>query len=142
VTTNAVRAETLVRALRAGMDGDLETVRTLVTDDVRTWTPLFATATRDELIDALELRNDAFSEIDLRTTPLDVGGDFACVEWTVNITHSGPLSLGPRTLIEPTGTRVAIHGITVGEFHDNLICSIRQYWDENEVLEQIGLADA
>ena len=138
MTTNAARAEVLVRALRAGIDGDHETVRTLVTDDVRAWTPAFATATRDELLDALDNRDDAFSDIDLRATPLDVGGDFACVEWSVDMTHSGPLTFGPDTTIEPTGTRVTIHGITVAEFDGARICSFRQYWDELAVLEQLG----
>jgi ketosteroid isomerase-like protein len=127
--TNAARAEALVRALRAGRDGDLETVRTLVTDDVRAWTPVISTGTVD----------DTFSDADLRTTPHDVGGDFACVEWVVEVTHTGPLAIGPQSVIEPTGARVAIHGITVAEFHGTRICSIRQYWDENEVLAQIGV---
>jgi ketosteroid isomerase-like protein len=139
VTTNAARAEMLVRALRAGIDGDHETVRTLVTHDVRAWTPAFATATRDELIEALDHRDDAFSDIDLRATPLDVGGDFACVEWSVDMTHTGALSFAPLTSIEPTGMRVTVHGITVAEFDGDQICSFRQYWDELAVLEQLGL---
>jgi predicted ester cyclase len=142
VTTNAARAETLVQALRAGIEGDHQTVRTLVTDDVRAWTPTLSTATRDELIDALDDRLDAFSDIDLRTAPLDVAGDFACVEWAVDMTHIGPLTLGPNMVIEPTGTRVTVHGVTVAEFHDERICSFRQYWDEFAVLEQIGLPGA
>jgi hypothetical protein len=123
------------------MDGDVETVRTLVTDDVRTWTPGFSTVTSEGLLDALADRVDALSDTALRATPLDVGGDFACVEWTVETTHTGALTVGPQTSIEPTGTRVTIHGVTVAEFHDDRICSIRQYWDENELLDQIGLPD-
>jgi ketosteroid isomerase-like protein len=142
VTTNASRAEILVRALRAGIDRDHETVRALVTDDVRAWTPAFSTATQDELIDALDQRDDAFSDIDLRITPLDVGGGFACVEWSVDMTHTGTVSLGPQANIEPTGTRVTVHGVTVAEFQDERICSFRQYWDEFAVLEQIGLPGA
>jgi hypothetical protein len=138
VTTNAARAETLVRALRAGIDGDHDTVRTLVTDDVRAWTPTFATATRDDLIDALDRRDDTFSDIDLRATPLDVGGDFACVEWSVDMTHTGPLTLGPETTVEPTGARITVHGVTVAEFDGERICSFRQYWDEYSAVEQIG----
>jgi hypothetical protein len=138
VTTNATRAETLARALRAGVDGDHATVGALVTDDVRAWTPRFATATREALIAALDDRNDAFSDIDLRVSPLDVGGDFACVEWSVDMVHSGPLRWGPDTTVEPAGTRVSVHGITVAEFDGEQICSFRQYWDEFEVLEQLG----
>jgi len=141
VTTNAARAVTLERALRAGIDGDHETVGTLVTDDVRAWTPARSTATRGELIDALGDRLDAFSDIEVHTTPLDVGGGFACVEWSVDMTHTGPLTLGPDSVVQPTGTRVTIHGVTIAEFHDERICSFRQYWDELAVLEQIGLLD-
>ena len=139
MTANATRAETLVRALTAGIDGDHATVRTLVTDDVRAWTPAFATATRDELIDALDHRDHAFSDMNVRVAPLDVGGDFACVEWSVDMTHTGALSIGPQTTIDPTGTRVTVHGITVAEFDGDRICSFRQYWDELAVLEQLGL---
>jgi hypothetical protein len=128
-----------VRALRAGIDGDHETVSALVTEDVRAWTPAFATSSRDELIDALDRRDDAFSDFDLRTTPLDVGGDFACVEWSVDMTHSGPLRVGSETTVDPTGTRVTVHGVTVAEFDGERICSFRQYWDEFAVLEQLGL---
>ena len=140
MTTNAARAATLVRALRAGVDGDHDTVRAVVTDDVRAWTPTFAVASRDELVDALDHRDDAFSDIELITSPLDVSGEFACVEWAVDMTHSGPLQHDAET-VEPTGIRVTIHGITVAEFDDDLICSFRQYWNESAVLEQLGLLE-
>jgi hypothetical protein len=140
VTTNAARAAKLVQALQAGVGGDEDTVRSLVTDDVRAWTPTFATASRDELIEALSHRDHAFSDIELTATPLDVGGDFACVEWTVDMTHSGPLRHGPDTL-EATGIRATIHGVTVAEFDGDLICSFRQYWNEFTILEQLGLVD-
>ena len=141
MTTNAARAQVLLRALRAGVDGDHETVRALVTDDVRAWTPAFATTTRDELLDALDRRDDAFSDMDLQLSPLDVNGDYACVEWSVEMTHTGTLTLGPSTTVEATGTRVTVHGITVAEFDGAQICSFRQYWDELAVLEQLGLLD-
>ena len=41
--------------------------------------------------------------------------------------------------IEPSGTRVTLHGVTVAEFHGERICSLRQYWDEIAVLEQLGV---
>ena len=41
--------------------------------------------------------------------------------------------------IEPTGERVTIHGVTVAEFRDERICSIRQYWDELSLFEQLGV---
>ena len=140
MTTNAARAATLVRALRAGIDGDHETVRMLVTDDVRAWTPAFSTVTRDELIDALDRRDDAFSELALDAAPLDVGGDYACVEWTLEMTHTGRFDVDAGTTIEATGLRVALHGTTVAEFRSDQICSVRQYWDQSELVLQLGAA--
>ena len=106
MTSNAERAEVLVRALRAGLDGDTATLEELTTDDVRTWTPTQATSSRQALIEELGRRDSAFSAFDLEITPLDVSGDFACAEWSVAMTHTGSLTLGPDTAVEPTGDGV------------------------------------
>jgi hypothetical protein len=34
---------------------------------------------------------------------------------------------------------VTFHGITVAEFLGDRICSLRQYWDELSVFDQLGL---
>ena len=74
--------------------------------------------------------------------PLDVGGDYACVEWTVGMTHTGTIALADDRRVEPTGVRVAVHGVTVAEFDGDRICSVRQYWDENAVFDQLGVLAA
>ena len=139
MTSNEARAETLVGALRAGSAGDRQELQALFTDDVRAWTPALSTESLSELIDELDRRDVAFSDIELDVVPLDVGGDYACVEWTVDMTHSGTITLADHGSIEPTGTRVTLHGVTVAEFHGDRICSLRQYWDEYAVLEQLGV---
>ena len=139
MTSNQARATTLARALRAGIEGDRETLQAVFTDDVRAWTPALTTTSLTDLIDELARRDDAFSEIDLDVVPLDVGGDHACVEWTVEMTHTGTLTLAAEKSIEPSGIRVTLHGVTVAEFHGEQICSLRQYWDEFAVLEQLGV---
>ena len=136
---NAARAQTLVRALRASIEGDRTAMGDVFTDDVTAWTPALTAASRDELIAEFERRDDAFSDIDVDVLPLDVGGDFACAEWSVTLTHSGPLTMAGGEFIEPTGLRVTIHGVTVAEFRGDRVCSLRQYWDELAVLEQLGL---
>jgi ketosteroid isomerase-like protein len=143
MTSNAERATTLVDALRAGLERDREALQRLLTDDVRAWAPALSTSSRRELIDELERRDEAFSDIDLDVTPLDVGGDFACVEWTVEMTHTGTITVADERRIEPSGVRVTVHGVTVAEFDGEQICSVRQYWDESTVLEQLSvLSDA
>jgi SnoaL-like domain len=139
VSSNHDRATTLVRALHAGVEGDPQTLRVILTDDVRAWTPTLATSSLDGLLAELDHRGDPFSDLTLETSPLDVGGEFACVEWTAEMTHTGPLRVNDELLVEPSGIRVAIHGVTVAEFDGDRICSLRQYWDEIAVLEQLGI---
>ena len=92
-----------------------------------------------ELIEELERRDNAFSDIAFEATPLDVGGDYGCVEWTVEMTHTGPITVADGASIEPTGLHVVLHGVTVAEFAGEQICSLRQYWDEFAVLDQLGV---
>ena len=110
----------------------------LYTDDVRTWAPAEATSTAAELAIEFQRRDEAFSDVELTVDPLDVGGDYAAAEWTVAMTHSGPLSVADGNVVAPTGNRITLHGVTVAEFRDDLICSLRQYWDEYSVFEQLS----
>jgi ketosteroid isomerase-like protein len=139
MTSNAARATTLVRALHAGLDGDGNTIRDLCTEDVKAWTPALSATSISALTAELERRDQAFSDIELEVAPLDVGGEYACAEWSVSMTHTGPLVLAGGDVVEPTGTRITLNGATVAEFRGDRICSIRQYWDELAVFEQIGL---
>jgi ketosteroid isomerase-like protein len=139
VTTNAARAAILERSLRASIQGDSGAVKELYTDDIKAWAPALSASSAAELAAEFDRRDDAFSDIALEVRPLDVGGDFACVEWTVTMTHSGPLTLADGVVVEPSGLTVSINGTTVAEFEGERICSFRQYWDELTVLEQLGL---
>jgi ketosteroid isomerase-like protein len=139
VTTGAARAATLERALRASIEGDGSVVGELYTDDVRVWAPALSVSSARELAEEFERRDDTFSGIELDVFPLAVRGDYACAEWTVTMTHSGRLALSDGLVVEPTGIRVTINGATVAEFEGDRICSLRQYWDEFGVLEQLGL---
>jgi ketosteroid isomerase-like protein len=139
MTSNAARATALMRALRAGLDGNQSSIRELCTDDVTAWTPALSVSSASELTAELQRRDQAFSDVELEVAPLDVGGDYACVEWSVSMRHTGPLVLAGGEVVEPTGTRVTLNGATVAEFRGERICSLRQYWDELAVFEQIGL---
>ena len=139
MASNAVRAEILERALRAAVTGDAQTVRQLCTDDVTVWGPASFTASVDELAAAIGRRDEGFSAVELEITPLDVIGDHACAEWSASMTHSGSVTLAGGTALEPTGVRIAVHGVTVAEFQGERICAARQYYDELSVLEQLGV---
>jgi hypothetical protein len=139
MTTNSTRASALARSLRASIEGDTSVIEELYTDDVKVWAPALSVRSALELAAEFERRDEVFSGIELEVSPLDVSGDYACAEWTVNMTHSGPLSMAGGVVVEPTGIRITVNGVTVAEFDGDRICSLRQYWDEFGVLEQLGL---
>jgi ketosteroid isomerase-like protein len=139
MASNAERAATLVRALEASIVGDSGVIGELYTDDVKGWAPALTVSSAAELAVEFEERDGAFSDIELDVSPFDVAGDRACVEWIVSLTHSGPLELDDDIVIDPTGLRVSLHGVTVAEFDGDKISSFRQYWDEVELLEQLAL---
>jgi hypothetical protein len=141
MSSNAERAGILVRLLRAAIADDAETIRALCVADVRVWTPARTAASVDEVVKALADRDGVFSDIQLETTPLDVAGDHACVEWTANMTQTGEVALRDGTRVEPTGIVVALHGVAVAEFDGELVASVRQYWDHTELFDQLGLVD-
>ena len=139
MTPGAARAATLVRALHASIEHDHGAVGDVYTDDVRAWTPALSTASLSELMGEFERRDDAFSDIELDVSPLDVGGEYACAEWSVRMTHTGRIELAEGKVVDPTGVRVTLYGITVAEFRGDRICALRQYWDELSVFDQLGL---
>ena len=137
--SSADRAAALVQAIEATVTGDSRVVRELYADDVQGWSPTMTVASAAELAVELEDRQDAFSDIELDVTPLDVGDDQACVEWIATATHSGPLVVDEEVVIEPTGGRFTLHGVTVADFEGDRIRAFRQYWDEVSLLEQLQL---
>jgi ketosteroid isomerase-like protein len=138
MTSNSARAEILARALDAAIRGDRTTLEVLYTDDVKAWTPAHSAASAAELLRELERRDQTFSDVEVHITPLDVGGDYACAEWRVAMTHTGDLRLRDE-VVPATGLRITLNGITVAEFEGDRICALRQYWDELTVYEQLGL---
>jgi predicted ester cyclase len=112
----------------------------LYTEDVRGWAPAMSVSCAAELAVELEDRDEAFSDLELDLSALDVGDDRACVEWVVTATHSGPIRADDDDLVvAPTGRRITLQGITVAEFEGDKICAFRQYWDEVALIEQLGL---
>lgn len=133
------RASTLVQAIEATITGDSRVVRQLYADDVEGWSPAMTISSAAELGVELEDRQEAFSDIDLDVAPLDVGDDQACVEWVATATHSGPLVVDDDIVIEATGRRLSLRGVTVADFEGDRIRAFRQYWDEVSLLEQLEL---
>lgn len=130
-------ASVLRRALESALVGDVDTLDGLVTDDVAAWSPNMFAASRGELAAALRPRDEVLTDIEVVIDAIDVVGDKAIAEWCASATFSIPCLLQDDVLIEPTGARVALAGVTIGEFRGALICSLRSYFDDSALLEQM-----
>ena len=140
-TTAFSQASTMRRLLQAAVTGDRDSMADLVTTDVTGWTPNLFVTSRDDLLAALERRDDTFSGVEVQVQALDQVGDKAIAEWHVAADHTGPLVIDDDVTIEPTGRRLHLSGATVAEFDGDRICAFRSYFDDLALLEQ-ALADA
>jgi ketosteroid isomerase-like protein len=136
-TTASTQANTMLRLLQAAVTGDRESMADLVTGDVTGWSPNLFVTSRDDLLAALERRDDSFSGIEVQVQALDQVGDKAIAEWHVAVDHTGPLVVDDDLLIEPTGRRLHISGATVAEFDGDRICAFRSYFDDLALVEQV-----
>jgi ketosteroid isomerase-like protein len=139
MASNAERTAMLVRGIEASVAGDSSVIADLYTTDVIAWSPAMSVSSAAELAGEFEDRAGVFSDIELELVPLDVSDDRACVEWVATATHSGPLVVEEDIVVEPTGLRCRLRGVTVAEFDGDRIRSFRQYSDEASLIEQLGL---
>jgi len=139
-TTAAARAHVMRRLVQAALTCDRDVMADLVTADVTAWSPSLFVTSRDDLLAALERRDDALSGVDIEVRAVDQIGDKAIAEWRVAVDDIGPLVIDDDLTIEPTGRRLHLCGATVAEFDADRVCAFRSYVDDLAVIEQ-ALAD-
>jgi ketosteroid isomerase-like protein len=137
-TTASTPASALRRLLHAAVAGDGDAMADLVTEDVVGWSPNLFVSSRQELLAAMEERDDTFSGIEVEVRSLDQIGDKAVAEWHMAVDHTGALVIDDL-VIEPTGRRLHMSGATVAEFDGDRVCAFRSYFDDLALVEQILL---
>jgi steroid delta-isomerase-like uncharacterized protein len=65
--------------------------------------------------------------------------DTAIVEWVFTGTNTGPLPLPGGATLPATGKRVAVRGADFVTVVDGAVASLRSYYDQVELLTQLGL---
>lgn len=138
-TTNEERAARLSRAIVATVSGDTAQLHDLFTPDVLASGPSLQAFSREQLSEEIGRRVSAFSDRKVAVAALRVSGDQACVEWVASGIHSGQYE-SDRTapdVLEPTGRRVRLRAVSVAEFEGDQICSIRSYWDDASLLQDL-----
>jgi len=138
MTDTAARADVLRDAMLAAVTGDQALVERAYTEDVTGWSPVMEVTSRDDLAG----RAAAFSDVDLVLDPVEAVRDKLIAEWRVAATHTGLLALDEELALEPTGRRLELRGVLIAEFEGDRIRRFRQYWNEVELLDGLGLLPA
>jgi len=131
------RKDVLLKALEAEVGGATVDLDTLFTDDVVGWSPYASVSGLDAVAEVAAFREVAFSDVAIMVRGLDEVGNRAFAEWIIEADHTGPLILDEDTVLEPTGRRIVVAGVTVADFRDGKIRSYRTYFDDFSMLEQL-----
>jgi predicted ester cyclase len=86
-----------------------------------------------------ELWHDAFPDCSLTMRELVTDGDRAMAEATFTGTHTGVLRT-PAGEVAPTGRRVDVDYVDAWQIRDGKVVRDRVYFDEVELLTQLGIA--
>jgi ketosteroid isomerase-like protein len=131
------RKDVLLKALEAEVGMAPVDPGALFTDDVVGWSPYATVSGLTALAELALLREIAFSDVVIVLRGLDEVGNRAYAEWLVEADHTGPLVLDEDVVVEPTGRRVQLAGVTVADFRDGKIRSFRSYFDDLSLIEQL-----
>ncbi len=132
------RKDVLLKALEVEAGAASADLGTLFTDDVVGWSPYATVSGLTALAGLSALRETAFSNTVISLRGLDEVGNKAFAEWLIEADHTGPYVLGQDAVIEATGRRVQLAGVTVADFRDGKIRSFRTYFDDLSLIEQIA----
>ena len=131
------RKDVLLKAIEAEVGGASVDPATLFTDDVGGWSPIVAVSGLADLADLAAVRETTFSNVVIMFRGLDEVGNKAVAEWLIEADHTGPMVLGEDAVLEATGRRVRLAGVTVADFRGEKIRSFRTYFDDVSLIEQI-----
>jgi hypothetical protein len=131
------RKDVLMKALEAEVGAEPADPGSLFTDDVVGWSPYAAVSGLAAMAELARFRETAFSNVVILIRGLDEVGNRAFAEWVIEADHTGPLILSEDVVVEPTGRRITLAGVTVADFRDLKIRSYRTYFDDISLLEQL-----
>jgi hypothetical protein len=127
----------MVKALEAEVGSDEVDLGTLFTDDVVGWSPYASISGLAALAELSALRDIAFSNVVIMLRGVDEVGNRVYAEWLIEADHTGPLVLDEDVVLEATGRRVQLAGVSVADFREGKIRSYRTYFDDLSMIEQI-----
>lgn len=132
-------AQLVVDALNATARGDVRRITELYAPDCTGWTAGRTIGSRDELLAEAEGRGNSLSDITMEASPIELPDGSVVAEWRMTARHTGPLPLEEGMSMPATHRPLDLRGAIFAEIEDGQIQNFRQYWDETELLEQLGL---
>lgn len=84
----------------------------------------------------------AFADIHFKINRIVVDGESIIVQWTVTGTHTGPLATLSGQVIPATNRKGEFPGVSVVEVQNGKIIQESTYWNQVELLTQLGLMPA
>lgn len=134
-------AELFVHAVEAVVGAGPDDPSTLFTDDVHTWSPVLNVSSLEELSEAILDRDESLSNVTVAVRSLHAGGNRVMAEWRLDADHTGPFAVSDDLTVPATGRHIHLGGATFAEFRGDKISSLRSYFDEMALMEQLMGAD-
>ncbi len=133
--------EVMDRITAAMVANDVEAMRALYAPDAVAATPDEGRLQgADAIADWLAKFAEAFPDADFELTNGFEAGDTAIDEGYLTGTNSGPLPLPDGQTMPATGKRVRIRSCDLATVRGGLVTDHRFYYDQMELLGQLGLA--
>ena len=118
---------------------DLDAVTSCYSPDAVVIAPEGTYKGRDQIAEYFQAWFTPFSEISADVTTKAAWGDQALDEWSLSCTNTGPLDMPTGETVPATGKRVTVRGVDICTVEDGLIVEHHVYYDQVELLGQLGL---
>lgn len=117
---------------------DIDALREFYTEDCVEISPNEKLDGRDAITaDAANLWA-AFPDTRLEVLNVVHGDDHRAIEYIWHGTSTSAYNMADGSTIEPTGKAVHLRGCSISKLRDGKICSVHQYFDRAEMMEQLG----
>ncbi|HET9849854.1 MAG TPA: ester cyclase [Candidatus Dormibacteraeota bacterium] len=122
---------------------DLNPIGEMYADDAElVWPGLGPAKGRRAIVEFYAALLGAFPDVHVTVTRIIEEGDAVAVEYVSEGTHTGPLPM-PAGELPPTNRRMTVGASSMGTAGaDGLIKTQREYFDQVEILAQLGLMPA
>ena len=134
------RGAVLVRAIETCIKPDDDAIGalgSLFTDDVTAWSPNLLAVGLDDLAQNLASRETTFSDVAVNITSVGILGNKGFAEFEVAATFSGPFVINDAVALEPNGRQLLLGAAAIADFKGDRIASLRAYFDDATLLEQM-----